>query len=48
MDAFVRESGEKERKTYQHLLRPKLAHETINLQQKWGIYPFIESKNKIK
>ena len=25
-----------------------MAHETIGLQQKWDIYPFIESKNKIK
>ena len=25
-----------------------MAHETIGLQQKWGIYPFIERKNKTK
>ena len=34
----------KERYINVFLLRPKLVHETIGLQQKWGIYPFIESK----
>ena len=27
---------------------PKLAHETTAVQQKWGIYLFIESKKKNK
>ena len=40
------ERKKESKKDILHLLRSKLAHETIGLQQNWGIY-IIESKKYI-